>query len=155
MHIEPLTPSRHHRPKKHPKQNPLPGVCRHGRAATVRTAPLCRFLCYATAGGELPAHVDLTRTWGRQGLRSTHSFLLYLSDCRRGGETLLLETLPGDNAIGVVPGARATLERIVPRVGRLLLMPHACPHAAAPVVDAPKLLLRGELRLEAPRVVVD
>ena len=71
--------------------------------------------------------------------------LLYLTDCRQGGETLLLETLQGDSAVGVVPGPRKTLERIAPLCWRLLLMPHACPHAAAPVVDAPKLLLRGEV----------
>jgi hypothetical protein len=108
----------------------------------VATAPLARFLCYASAGGGLPAHVDLARTWS--GLRSSHSFLLYLTDCGRGGETLLLESLPGDSAVGVVPGPRRTLERVAPNVGRLLLMPHGCPHAAAPVIDAPKLLLRGE-----------
>ena len=77
-------------------------------AALVVTAPLARFLCYAAPGGELPVHVDLARTWGG-GLRSTHSFLLYLTDCTHGGETLLLETLPGDTAVGVVPGRRATL----------------------------------------------
>ena len=38
----------------------------------VVTAPLARFLCYASPGGELPVHVDLARTWGG-GLRSTHS----------------------------------------------------------------------------------
>ena len=34
-----------------------------------------------------------------------------------------------------------------PRRGRLLIMPHACPHAAAPVDSVPKTLIRGELLL--------
>jgi hypothetical protein len=33
-----------------------------------------------------------------------------------------------------------------------MIMPHACPHSAAPVVSAPKLLIRGEMLLPtAPR----
>ena len=28
-----------------------------------------------------------------------------------------------------------------------MIMPHACPHSAAPVVSAPKLLIRGEMLL--------
>ena len=44
------------------------------------------------------------------------------------------------------PGARATLARVAPRRGRLLVMPHACPHAAAPTEGSdPKVVLRGEL----------
>ena len=50
---------------------------------------------------------------------------------------------------GVAPGPRATLEAVRPREGRLLLMPHACPHAAAPTIDTPKLLVRGEVRVLA------
>jgi hypothetical protein len=114
------------------------------------TLPLLRFLHYPRAGGSLPAHVDLPRMTP-SGTRTTHSVLLYLTDCERGGETLLLEARGGDSKLatngGVAPGERATLARSAPRRGRLLLMPHACPHAAAPVESAPKTLIRGEVRL--------
>lgn len=79
---------------------------------------------------------------------TTHTFLLYLTDCPRGGTTDLLEALEGDAELaprgGVVPGQRAVLATTQPMKGRLMLMPHACPHQASPVIDAPKLLIRGE-----------
>ena len=39
----------------------------------------------------------------------------------------------------------AALADVKPVRGRLLVFPHDCPHAGRPVVDAPKLVLRGEL----------
>ena len=42
------------------------------------------------------------------------------------------------------------LARSAPRRGKLMIMPHACPHSAAPVVSAPKLLIRGEMLLPTP-----
>jgi len=79
---------------------------------------------------------------------TTHSFLLYLTNCPRGGTTDLLEALEGDAELaprgGVVPGQRAVLAATQPMKGRLMIMPHACPHQASPVIDAPKLLIRGE-----------
>ena len=32
-----------------------------------------------------------------------------------------------------------------PKRGRLLIFPHACPHAGLAVVDVPKIVVRGEL----------
>jgi len=97
--------------------------------------PHMRFLLYAEAGGGLPPHLDLSRT-DAKGRTSTHTFILYLTPCTLGGETVLLERLNG--------GERA---KITPARGRLLLFPHQCPHLARPVVaeGLPKLLLRGEM----------
>ena len=82
---------------------------------------------------------------------TTHTFLLYLTDDPEGGSTSLLSALPGDDALalsgGLVDGARTTLYAVHPKAGRLFLMPNACPHEAAGVVRAPKVLIRGELRL--------
>ena len=68
-----------------------------------------------------------------------------------GGATSLLSALPGDDALalsgGLVDGARTTLYAVHPKAGRLFLMPNACPHEASGVVRAPKVLIRGELRL--------
>mmetsp|Transcript_22992 Transcript_22992/g.42313 ORF Transcript_22992/g.42313 Transcript_22992/m.42313 type:complete len:755 (-) Transcript_22992:77-2341(-) len=109
-----------------------------------------RFLHYSRPGGSLPPHVDLPRV-EPSGRRSTHTFLLYLTDCWEGGETMLLEGLAGDEALahagGVAAGERSSLAAVIPRRGRLLLMPHACPHSAAKTVCVPKLLLRGEVYL--------
>ena len=45
----------------------------------------------------------------------------------------------GDDGIVVLGSAS-------PMRGRLVIFPHKCPHAGRPVVDVPKLFLRGELR---------
>lgn len=50
-----------------------------------------RFLYYEEAGSSLAAHVDLSRTDPITKTTSTHTFVLYLSDCTEGGETILLE----------------------------------------------------------------
>ena len=80
---------------------------------------------------------------------TTHSFLLYVTDCVSGGETVLHSCRPGDAALakqgGVAPGPRTALLKVAPRSGRLLLMPLECPHSAAAVVGAPKVLIRGEV----------
>ena len=98
--------------------------------------PFMRFLLYAEAGGGLPPHLDLSRT-DVHGRHSRCTFILYLTDCSAGGETVLLERL-------VQPSVLAT---VTPRRGRLLVFPHVCPHKAQPVVahGLPKILLRGEM----------
>jgi sRNA-binding protein len=53
--------------------------------------PHTRFLFYEEAGGSLAAHVDLSRTDPQSNITSTHTFILYLSDCEKGGETILLQ----------------------------------------------------------------
>lgn len=92
-----------------------------------------RFLSYFHQGSKLSRHIDLCRV-DDSGQRSTHSFLLYLSDCTEGGETILFDNLTSDdNAV-----------RVKPRKGRLLLFPHKCPHEGNIVVTTPKVLIRGE-----------
>eukprot|EP01048_Picozoa_sp_COSAG05_P000489 COSAG05_NODE_13_length_36464_cov_294.169449_15_plen_194_part_00 len=142
---------------------------------------------------------------------STHTFMLHLADCPKGGETVFLSQLHRASAaaaaaqankevavasddrpkrqevahVGDDPGARPTtpdgalttsrtrpsgetddddgdddsggsgggddagivvLGSASPMRGRLVIFPHKCPHAGRPVVDVPKLFLRGELR---------
>lgn len=96
-----------------------------------------RFLNYEQAGGVLPPHVDLCRIDDKSGLRSTHTFILFLIDCEYGGETALLQALRNPNVLLVTR----------PKRGRALIFPHLCPHAGLEVVTAPKLLLRGEVIL--------
>ena len=99
--------------------------------------PFMRFLCYYETGTVLAPHVDLCRDDYDSGKKSTHTFLLYLSDCRQGGATTLLESLSGE-------GRRQKVAVVRPQRGRLLLFPHACPHEGESVIDVPKLLIRGE-----------
>jgi hypothetical protein len=97
-----------------------------------------RFLNYERPGGILPPHVDLCRVDGASGYRSTHTFILYLTDCGEGDGTALLQQLKDPKVLSVVQ----------PERGRVLLFPHMCPHSGLEVVRAPKLLLRGEIILD-------
>jgi hypothetical protein len=111
----------------------------------VNVFPHMRFLNYAEAGTVLAPHVDLCRVDPVTGNRSTHSFLLYLTDCEVGGETFLLGDISGDERNNV-------LASVSPKRGRLLLFPHACPHEGNEVHDVPKILLRGEVMLSTARM---
>jgi len=102
-----------------------------------------RFLHYAEPDGCLAPHLDLSRTDAFTGLRSTHTFILYLDGAAAGaepgggGETVLLEKLDA---------ASLAVATVAPARGRLFVFPHDWPHKAMPVVRPPKLLLRGEMR---------
>ena len=119
------------------------GIVQSPTSHSVITFPHMRFLHYDKEGIELAPHVDLCRVDSTTGERSTHSFLLYLTDCEDGGETSLLGALSGDARYQV-------LAAVAPKCGRLLLFPHACPHEGNRVVDVPKTLLRGEVMISNP-----
>ncbi|KAG7349420.1 ankyrin domain containing protein [Nitzschia inconspicua] len=118
-----------------------------------RVYPHMRFLNYTKVGTILAPHIDLCRVdpFGSSSSgqrdpvqhasqRSTHTFILYLTDCNVGGETCLLGDVMGE-------GRSLVLAKVAPRRGRLLLFPHAAPHEGLGVVDLPKILLRGEVQL--------
>ena len=116
----------------------------------VRVFPHMRFLHYTSSGTVLAPHIDLcrvnpfSRASDKQTAehRSTHTFILYLTDCETGGETSLLEEVTAD-------GSSPTLAKVSPRRGRLLIFPHQTPHEGMEVIDVPKILLRGELQIGA------
>jgi len=108
-----------------------------------------RFLCYSKKGAALAPHVDLTRALD-DGRRSTHTFIIYLQTCERGGGTALLKRQETrgegiDNEAWDKVMEEITIVRVKPRIGRLLVFPHFCPHAGLEVIDIPKLLIRGEM----------
>lgn len=113
--------------------------CEHDfmNGSTPTVLPHMRFLHYSYPGSVLAPHIDLCRVDPFSGLRSSHSFLLYLTDCDEGGETVLLEDVKES----------IHLAKVKPKTGRLLLFPHDCPHEGAIIEDVPKLLIRGEVVL--------
>ena len=130
--------------------------------ATSANATVChvfryqRFLEYHRAGGQLAVHTDGTKVCDDTGRRSTHTALLYLTDCAVGGETVLLRrhnhvnttTTTEDNHDDSDDGDDGTMiDAVSPRRGRLLLFPHATPHAGAVVVATPKICWRAEVAM--------
>ena len=117
---------------------------------TVRAVvlPKMRFLRYPDPGGRLNPHVDLRKVdeESSTGERSTHTFCLYLATCDAGGETVTLDKVrePKDPM-----SDRFAVGACKPKRGRLFLFPHGTPHAGRPVVDVPKVLLRGECYMVA------
>jgi hypothetical protein len=138
-----------------------------------------RFLEYTKSGSELPPHSDGTKICDDTGRISTHTLLLYMMDCEEGGHTLLLETASlgqklfrkkissdseddykkvssKDNEMnrhqtdGRQQNYNCIVHAIQPRRGRILLFPHATPHAGAPVVSTPKVCLRAEVSVFSP-----
>lgn len=87
-------------------------------------------------GGHMAPHTDGSNTHPDTGNKSTATLLLYLSTCKEGGETSLLESQK--------PGAEV-LAAVKPERGLLLAFPHKCPHVGCRVGDEPKIALRGEL----------
>lgn len=72
---------------------------------------------------------------------STHTFILYLTDVSKGGETVLMDHLPLNNKID----ERVVRYDVQPVRGRLFVFPHGCPHAGRHVVEGSKLILRGDI----------
>jgi hypothetical protein len=118
--------------------------------AHAQVYPHMRFLNYTQTGTVLAPHIDLCRVnpfsicnkqeEQLQQQRSTHTFILYLTDCHKGGETCLLEDVAGE-------GRSVVLAKVAPRRGRLLVFPHVTPHEGMEVLDVPKILLRGEVQI--------
>jgi hypothetical protein len=116
-----------------------------------------RFLEYARVGSKLDPHTDGTKICDDTQLTSTHTLLLYLTDCQVGGETILMtqcsKELPqpplNDNNNNKYANVPLVLYATQPRRGRILLFSHLTPHAGAAVVSSPKICLRAEVCIYA------
>jgi hypothetical protein len=109
-----------------------------------------RFLEYDEVGGHLDPHTDGNKVCEDTGKRSTHTLLLYLSHCETGGETILFAANDSKSTHkkekqNNLPAV--LVEAVQPRVGRILLFPHATLHEGAATVDVPKICLRAEVCL--------
>lgn len=106
--------------------------------------PHVRFISYLGENATtslLAPHIDhpvLDRSSDRI---STHTFILYLTDVSKGGETVLMDHLPSNNKID----ERVVRYDVQPVRGRLFVFPHGCPHAGRHVVEGSKLILRGDV----------
>lgn len=139
--------------QKHPQSNLF--------TPWVKLFPQMRFLHYNVDGSSLDPHVDLSRVdvTSDEEMKSTHTTILYLTDCPHGGGTALLRHLRKDDGSSgynaqcsdemVAPGSNRTdVATVCPRYGRLLVFPHNCPHEGLPIyASAPKILLRGEISI--------
>ena len=82
-------------------------------------------------------------------MRSTHTLILYLTDCEKGGETRLIHRLPRpDDSEDQQERDLTSSHDVKPRRGRLLLFPHLQPHEGRPTIDCPKIFLRGEMYID-------
>ena len=113
-----------------------------------------RFVEYTLVGSKLDPHTDGTKICDDTKKTSTHTLLLYLTDCEVGGETVLLKECTKDLHPPLVDGSEGrdkdnavVIYATQPRRGRILLFPHAAPHAGAMVKSVPKICLRAEISL--------
>lgn len=128
-----------------------------GSNVQVRVFPQMRFLHYTKDGSALAPHVDLSHRDVRDlSIKSTHTLILYLTDCSSGGgETVLLRSLCkklGNDLKECSEGTGDCHDNVIasvsPKMGRLLIFPHFCPHEGRAICSKePKLLLRGEVFL--------
>jgi hypothetical protein len=139
--------------------------------------PYVRILEYDTVGCGLAPHTDGTKVCDTTRYKSTHTLLLYLSDCKKGGETAIMlkdhdswskcsqvivpldrvYKLSGDglgihhrNTIDVTYGCTSSnvCLGVSPIVGRIFLFPHEWPHAGAICENVPKIMLRAEMTIQ-------
>ena len=132
-----------------------PGVvARAGVAADDAHAALCSthtFLLYLTAvgaGGETVLLERLAGGPGRKGAAARDGDRARRP--RAGGAAASDDEAASDERADVDDAAAWTaacgvIASVAPKRGRLLIFPHACPHAGLAVVDVPKIVVRGEL----------
>jgi hypothetical protein len=136
-----------------------------------------RILEYNVIGSGLAPHTDGSKICDITRYKSTHTLLLYLSDCEIGGETVIVDStrvgwskcsqivVPKDHmyktpdafgdiyhrhAIDVSYGCTKTYACIgvSPQIGRIFLFPHEWPHAGALCRSIPKNVLRAEVTIQ-------
>eukprot|EP00747_Dinoflagellata_sp_TGD_P180211 gnl/TRDRNA2_/TRDRNA2_32277_c0_seq1.p1 gnl/TRDRNA2_/TRDRNA2_32277_c0~~gnl/TRDRNA2_/TRDRNA2_32277_c0_seq1.p1 ORF type:complete len:282 (+),score=52.79 gnl/TRDRNA2_/TRDRNA2_32277_c0_seq1:115-960(+) len=122
--------------------------------------PWMRFLEYNEVEGALPPHTDALIRCKESGRWSTHTLILFCSDCASGGETVMLTpSLTADDAgktadeaddAGKTTDQAGESFAVSPTRGRLFCFPHQCLHEGRPTISVPKILLRAELILESP-----
>ena len=106
-------------------------------AQTIAIVPYMRFLYYDEPGQQLLPHTDAAKYGVQSNTKSTHTWIVYLSECHDGGATQFVQD--------ITSAPPTVLASCSPCRGRLLIFPHATPHAGAVTGTSPKLLLRGEL----------
>ena len=123
----------------------------------VYVSPWLRFLRYKSPNVPLVPHVDYEWLPGYISAalpgyapadrRTTHTLLLYLTDCHDGGETWLLDGTPDE-----VSDPPTALARVPARRGCIFLFPHKRLHMGTALSRLPKMMLRADVRLGAAPV---
>ena len=82
-----------------------------------------------------------------RNVKSTHTLLLYLTDCKYGGETLILENCCSNIKDDNNNNNNNIVSSVRPKRGRIFVFPHTTPHAGAKIQSIPKICLRAEVAL--------
>lgn len=136
-----------------------------------------RILEYTRPGVELLPHSDGSKVCDETAIQSTHTLLLFLSNCEEGGETLLMDGCnnewskqkrlvldsmhrfqhPTENESGsyrrcvsldrLIPNDHHVILGVQPIVGRIFVFPHHWAHAGAICQSVPKIALRAEITI--------
>jgi len=125
----------------------LANVLPHSSEVAARVLPWMRFLEYHEAEGALPPHTDALVRCKDTGRWSTHTLIVFTSDCSHGGDTVMLpSSTAGQNVACNCCNDMSTVGFAVrPTRGRIFCFPHQCPHEGRPTVVVPKILLRAEV----------
>ena len=112
--------------------------------SSVCLAPKAKFLQYRDEDTDLAPHIDLCKKtdWlsPSHRLSTTHTWIVYLTTCPRGGETVLLDDVRTSSN-----DVRVFLDGVRPVRRRLFVFPHRHPHAGRPTGETTKRIARGEL----------
>ena len=132
----------------------LTHLLRQAQFEEVHVSPWLRFLRYKRPNIPLVPHVDYEWLpgyisaelpgYGPSDFSTTHTLLLYLTDCCNGGETWLLDGTPDQ-----CPDSPEPLACIPARRGCILLFPHQRLHMGTALKQLPKMMLRADVRLGA------
>ncbi|CAE7735173.1 HYDIN [Symbiodinium pilosum] len=139
----------------------LTHLLRQAQFEEVHVSPWLRFLRYKRPNIPLVPHVDYEWLpgyisaelpgYGPSDFSTTHTLLLYLTDCCNGGETWLLDGTPDQ-----CPDSPEPLACIPARRGCILLFPHQRLHMGTALKQLPKMMLRADVRLgAAPGIAVE
>lgn len=106
-----------------------------------------RFLEYHEVEGALPPHTDALVRCKDSGRWSTHTLIVFASDCSHGGDTVMLPSCMAGSTVACSCGNDKSGEGFAARPirGRIFLFPHQCLHEGRPTVVVPKILLRAEV----------
>ena len=125
---------------------PPPPTIGQDQIEQISILPYMRFLLYDQPGQQLLPHTDAAKYGIASTAKSTHTWILFLSDSSQGGATQFVDRIhTGTESKQHTDSTIEILASVSPKRGRLLIFPHQTPHAGEKTGTSFKLLLRGEM----------